>query len=199
MDTRKEQILEAAKELFNRLGYTKTSVDDISKCLGMTKSSLYYYFKNKEEIFFEAFSKEWEENLDKFQQEALKYENPMDQLLAYSSETLKYHEKTVLQHKIPISTVVETRNMFREFVYKVNQQRLNFYVNIIEEGKKIGLFVECDSEKVAKSLISVKFALQYDNYNKFINIKPNQTDFKKIEEQVIFALRLMLKGIVKKS
>ena len=196
MDTRKQQILEAAKVHFNRLGYTKTSVDDIASTLGMTKSSLYYYFKNKEEIFFQAFKDEWEANLEEFEAEARKKDSPKEQILAYTKETLRYHEKTVLQHKIPIRTVVETRNLFREFVSKVNEKRLEFYVENLKRGKREGTFNGFDPEKVARTIVAVKFAMQYDGYTRFINMEPTQGDFRKMESNILFAVDLMLKGIM---
>jgi AcrR family transcriptional regulator len=44
-------ILKSARELFSRFGYRKTTMEDIAQALRKGKSSLYYYFKNKEEIF----------------------------------------------------------------------------------------------------------------------------------------------------
>lgn len=48
---RKIEIIEAAKKLFAKNGYSPTSMDDIAKDVGITKASLYYFFKGKEEIF----------------------------------------------------------------------------------------------------------------------------------------------------
>ncbi|MBT2226585.1 TetR/AcrR family transcriptional regulator [Nonomuraea sp. NEAU-A123] len=48
-ETRAE-ILRVALRLFTEKGYEGTSTRDISSALGMTKSSLYYHFQNKEEI-----------------------------------------------------------------------------------------------------------------------------------------------------
>jgi AcrR family transcriptional regulator len=48
-ETRAE-ILRVALRLFTEKGYEGTSTRDISSALGMTKSSLYYHFRNKEEI-----------------------------------------------------------------------------------------------------------------------------------------------------
>jgi AcrR family transcriptional regulator len=48
-ETRAE-ILRVALRLFTEKGFEGTSTRDISSALGMTKSSLYYHFKNKEEI-----------------------------------------------------------------------------------------------------------------------------------------------------
>lgn len=47
----KLQIIEAAGVTFSRFGFKKTTMDDIAFAAGKGKSSLYYYFKNKEEVF----------------------------------------------------------------------------------------------------------------------------------------------------
>lgn len=47
----KQQIIEAAALTFSRFGFKKTTMDDISYAAGKGKSSLYYYFKNKDEVF----------------------------------------------------------------------------------------------------------------------------------------------------
>lgn len=47
----KEKILAGADKLFQKYGLTKTTMEDIAKEAGKGKSTLYYYFKNKEEIF----------------------------------------------------------------------------------------------------------------------------------------------------
>ncbi|WP_462318351.1 TetR/AcrR family transcriptional regulator [Marinilabilia sp.] len=50
-DTVRNSILKSARELFAKFGYRKTTMEDIAQALRKGKSSLYYYFKNKEEIF----------------------------------------------------------------------------------------------------------------------------------------------------
>lgn len=49
---RRVEILKSAAAAFRTRGYHATSVDDIAQTLRMTKGSLYYYFKNKEEILY---------------------------------------------------------------------------------------------------------------------------------------------------
>lgn len=46
----REQILRVALRLFTEKGYEATSTRDLTEALGLTKSSLYYHFRNKEEI-----------------------------------------------------------------------------------------------------------------------------------------------------
>jgi len=45
-----EQILQAAKQLFQLHGFRRVTIDDIAKAIGKARSSLYYYYKTKEEI-----------------------------------------------------------------------------------------------------------------------------------------------------
>lgn len=47
----RENIISAATEIFSRYGFKKTSMEDIARALRMGKSSIYYYFKGKVEIF----------------------------------------------------------------------------------------------------------------------------------------------------
>jgi AcrR family transcriptional regulator len=50
-DPIKEEILNGARELFERFGFKKTTMEDIARQIGKSKSALYYYYKTKEEIF----------------------------------------------------------------------------------------------------------------------------------------------------
>lgn len=50
-DLIQEQILQAAKQLFAVHGFAKVTMDDVAKAVGKGRSSLYYYYKSKDEIF----------------------------------------------------------------------------------------------------------------------------------------------------
>ena len=47
---RREEIMDAAAELFHTKGYEETTTTDIMKRVGIAKGTLYYHFKSKEEI-----------------------------------------------------------------------------------------------------------------------------------------------------
>jgi len=49
----RSKITEVSLELFDRLGYFDTSVDAIAKAAGVSRATLYQYFKGKDEIFLE--------------------------------------------------------------------------------------------------------------------------------------------------
>jgi AcrR family transcriptional regulator len=50
-DVIQQQILQAAQQLFQKHGYQKVTMDDVAKAIGKGRSSLYYYYKNKDEVF----------------------------------------------------------------------------------------------------------------------------------------------------
>ncbi len=51
---KRERILTAATEYFVRLGYRKTSIDDVARRAGVAKGTIYLYYRNKAELLFHA-------------------------------------------------------------------------------------------------------------------------------------------------
>ncbi len=46
-----KEILKAAKTLFSQYGLKKTTMDDVARAVGKGKSTLYYYYPGKTELF----------------------------------------------------------------------------------------------------------------------------------------------------
>jgi AcrR family transcriptional regulator len=51
--TTKEEILNAAVDLFNENGYLKTSMVDIAQMVGLTKGGIYHYVNKKEDLLMQ--------------------------------------------------------------------------------------------------------------------------------------------------
>jgi len=51
-------IVDVARTLFSKKGYSETSLSDIAKAMKFRKASLYYYFKSKDEILKHIFQME---------------------------------------------------------------------------------------------------------------------------------------------
>lgn len=50
-EAKREAVLSAAAEAFSEAGYHSTTLNDIARRLGVSKPTLYYYAKNKAEMF----------------------------------------------------------------------------------------------------------------------------------------------------
>ena len=58
-ELRKEQILNAALQVFKANELEKATMDEIAKEADFGKATLYYYFSSKEEIFIEILNRGW--------------------------------------------------------------------------------------------------------------------------------------------
>ncbi len=58
-DEREAQILNAAATIIVRLGYDKTTMNDIADEAGVSRATVYLYFKGKEELFEALVYREW--------------------------------------------------------------------------------------------------------------------------------------------
>ena len=54
----KNRIIEVAQDIFKRYGFKKSTMDEIAAAAGKGKSTLYHYFKSKEEVFAAVIEKE---------------------------------------------------------------------------------------------------------------------------------------------
>src|SRR5512146_3320254 len=52
-EERPRQIIEAAADEFGERGLAATRLEDIAKCAGVSKGTIYLYFPNKEALFCE--------------------------------------------------------------------------------------------------------------------------------------------------
>jgi AcrR family transcriptional regulator len=58
-DERQQQILDAAAAVIIQLGYDKTTMSDIAREAGVSRRTIYLYFKGKEELFEELLYREY--------------------------------------------------------------------------------------------------------------------------------------------
>lgn len=54
-ESKKQEIIQAALQVFSRYGFAKTKMIDVANAAGIGKGTIYEYFRSKEEIFAESF------------------------------------------------------------------------------------------------------------------------------------------------
>ncbi|WP_165836486.1 TetR/AcrR family transcriptional regulator [Taibaiella soli] len=92
-DSMQQQIIQAAQQLFQRHGLHKVTMDEVAKEIGKRRSSLYYYYKNKEEILDAAIDVELREMIAEISKAANQAIGLEAQLHAYFSARLKISQK----------------------------------------------------------------------------------------------------------
>ena len=157
-EQRKEQILEAATTAFAKDGFSKTRMDDIAKESGLSKGSLYTYFKSKDEIFRGI--------LDTFFQREFKLISRMAEEGAVPArEKLRRITEVILddleqmKFAMPIFFEFWAMTFRRKGVRGIFQAYLRNYISLIqplfEEGIDSGEFRDLDGHQVAMAFGSL--------------------------------------------
>lgn len=60
----RDKVLDAADRLLGRLGYRKTTMDDLAREAGIGRRTIYLYFSSKEEVFFASIDRVVERMLE---------------------------------------------------------------------------------------------------------------------------------------
>ena len=140
---RKNEILDAAQELFLTQGYEKISVDNIIKKVGVAKGTFYYYFESKEDLLDKLVKR----MADKIQIEIKKIVEKKD-LDAISKLEKAYSVagniklENIHLIKLMLNILYKKDNLILRYkVYKSNVELVvPEFAKIIEQGVKENLF-----------------------------------------------------------
>jgi AcrR family transcriptional regulator len=93
-----EEILQAALRLYQKFGPTKVTMDDVATASGRSRTSLYYYYKNRDEIYQAVMEKIADEMSAEIRQAVAAAEILPDKVYAFCFSKLKAsgHWKKVL-------------------------------------------------------------------------------------------------------
>ncbi|MCG7852331.1 MAG: TetR/AcrR family transcriptional regulator [Methanosarcinaceae archaeon] len=100
MEEAKERLLGVAKERFDRFGFKKTTMDEISRDARVSKKTIYENFKSKEDLFSALFMKEALIARKYVLKELSKYTDPLEKIRQYLLVSRKYFEKHPFMVKI---------------------------------------------------------------------------------------------------
>ncbi|KQR76856.1 TetR/AcrR family transcriptional regulator [Rhizobium sp. Leaf341] len=139
-----EEILDAAARLIAAKGFRAVTVDDISAEMGFTKSIVYYYMKNKNEILWRIF-----ERIDATyaagMEEALKSGGRPIDLLA---DIVKRHSLNVMHHQDWSTIYNRDENELTEeqrTIVTANRRKYNKEIqDLYAKGVALGEFRDAD-------------------------------------------------------
>ena len=141
-------ILSSARRLFAQNGLKKTTMEDIANAMGKGKSTLYYYFSNKAQIFEVVVEEEMKNLLRSIRQAINLASTAKDKLKAYSKT-----RAIALQKLLNLSAVVyeEIFNSIGEIVrlkQKHEEIQIDLITEIIQGGIQSGEFKEMADENI---------------------------------------------------
>ncbi len=158
---KKALIKEAAKKLFYRLGFAKTSMDDIARQCGLAKPTLYYYYPNKEAIFNEIVIDEARQFMDQVEAK-LPPDLPADEKIARFFRTIYQDLNRYFKEIEAVPDVLcEYYPQGRPVVEKINELFYQKLRPLLRAGKKEGILRYQDEEMTTSSIVTMTRFLNF--------------------------------------
>ena len=134
------KILNSARDIFTRYGYGKTSMDDIAGEMGKGKSTIYYYFKSKEEIFKAVIEQELLSMQTKIFQEVSKKEDAREKLKTYVVERMQGLKKMKDIYHVLRNEFKSNRDFTEQTRQQTDQIEIEVVISILDQGVRDGIF-----------------------------------------------------------
>ena len=89
---RADALLEVALELFSTKGYAEVTMQEIAQRASTTYSLMYYYYKNKEDLFHAAVSYSIDQAIENYNRIKEKHTSPVDLINDWLENNISYSE-----------------------------------------------------------------------------------------------------------
>lgn len=184
-------IVGVARKIFTRYGFRKTTMEEIAAATRKGKSSIYYYFKSKEEIFRAVVEREAEELKIKLDRTINKDGTPIEKLKTYILFRL-HHVRSVENFYAALN---EEYLSHMDFILEIRRQfdleERQMVKEILEEGMKNGTFQVVSSEIGAIAIATMMKGLELP----LLLSNEHKTDREELLDDLI---RVLFYGIIKR-
>ncbi|HEY66092.1 MAG TPA: TetR/AcrR family transcriptional regulator [Caldilineae bacterium] len=156
-EDRRTQILQAAMACFARQGYHRTTMDDIVHESGLSKGSLYWYFKSKKDLFL-AIIDAWISDINRTLQELSQMEEmTWTDRLRRAAELIAMDiakQRDFASLTMEFWAEMQQDEQVRERLVRIYNETLDVLQRFIAAGIKAGEFRPIDPRAAAAVLIA---------------------------------------------
>lgn len=150
-----DEITAAAAELFASRGFRAVTIDDVASSLGYTKSVVYYYFKNKNEVLWTIFNQiddAWAHDMD----DILASGDAPDKML---KDMIRKHALNVLERTAWTAIYFREQGNLTEKQQATVDERKHAYNgkfrSVYQKGVEQGLFKAIPSPLIVGGIIGI--------------------------------------------
>ena len=191
----KSRIEQAAMDCFERYGLDKTTLEDIAKAVGLNKTSLYYYYKKKEDIFIEVALREGEKYIQTLQ-ETTSEKSEIEECVAFYLESrFNYYTQVLNMNRVSVETLHKLLPRFFELYDALMHREKEFLTALLEKAiqeKKIRMK---DPKEVASVLINFTDALKHNVEQQAILKRETNIDYTQSLKDIKTLVTLIFEGI----
>ena len=162
-----QDIINGAKKLMQQYGLKKTTMEDIAQTAGKSKSTLYYYFKDKEEIFDKVINLEIDEFFHAVKTSVNKQADAVSMLKAYIVTKVKILRDKTNLYSIAIKNDLQGRvnKGFTNMRNRYDNQEKLLISCILTKGVESKLFtneIKTDIDTLSELLVSCIRGIEMD-------------------------------------
>lgn len=184
------KIITTAAGIFSLRGFRKTSMDEIAKAINVGKSSLYYYFQSKEEIFEAVVLHEANLLRNDLTRTIKSFDSPTDKMKNYVFVRMKSFEKLSNYYNAIFDKNLDHFEFIETVRAKYDREELAMLRLILYDGARKGVFNVDNSEYNAMAIQTTLKGLEVPLF-----WKKKEED---IEAKLNTILNVLFYGIVKK-
>ncbi|MDG2046865.1 MAG: TetR/AcrR family transcriptional regulator [Halioglobus sp.] len=155
-DLKRIAILSQAARLFNYKGSRATTLHDVAKSLGLTKTSLYYYVKNKEDLIYQCYIAALElhhKNLDEIEkQHAGALERASSYFLQHFENWLAAQEDRA-PHVAALLEIAALKGDYRKHVESSYIRLFKRLREYIRQGIAEGCIRDCEPTSTTRAIL----------------------------------------------
>ncbi len=159
---RKQSITRAAEKTFAAFGYKATTMDLVARVAGVGKGTIYTFYKNKEELFYEIMN----QFIRKIKTVATNAIHPDDVFFNNLHRALFQVLEFRKEHQLSIKLTQEIKEIgtaqAKRALGNVEDAILDFLVDIIKDAEKKGDIKPCDPTVTAFVILKLYIALVFD-------------------------------------
>lgn len=133
-ESRRKEILEKSTECFIKFGFNKTTLDEIGDSIGFNKAALYYYFKNKEELFVQVVNNQLTMGLNKLQNELENHPDNEGKILKYLWNRTQIYTNLVKLTSLSNENILDLNNTFEEIYAPYRKLEIKYISSILSKG-----------------------------------------------------------------
>lgn len=162
MDDKKDFVLKQVGKLYLRYGIRSVTMDDVARELGISKKTLYQYFKDKEDLVDQVVDSYFlnNPNFDLMEVEGM---NAVDRIMNVRNHMIKMFK--LVQNNLEYDLKKSYPKVYNKIIKFKREKIYKDNLSVMEQGKKEGLFREdVDSDFMAKLAVG-RFLLIFNPDN----------------------------------
>jgi len=148
----RQKIIRISGHIFSRYGFRKTTMEEIARALNKGKSSIYYYYKSKEEIFEAVVMYEANTLRNQLTKAIKAVDSPIEKLKAYVYVRMKAFEKLSNYYNAIFDKDLDHFEFIEKVREKYDREELAILRLIIYDGARRGYFRPDNSEFTAMAV-----------------------------------------------